>query len=250
MASLKEWIAGRNPVYEVLRASRRKCYRILLASGVEEKGRLAEILSLAKNLHLPVERVQRQRIDSIEESNQGIAMEVGDYPFAELDDIIELAQAKQEPLFCLALDMIQNPQNFGTLLRTAELVGVHGVVIPLRRTSLVTPAVVHSSAGASEHMFIAQANLAQALSELKDAGAWVVGLEGGASAQPIEEIRLDGGLVVVVGSEGEGMRPLVRESCDHIAKLSMTGKIDSMNAAVAGSIALYLAHQARIKAKK
>jgi len=245
MAGLKEWIAGRNPVFEVLRAGRRKCHRLLLASGVEEKGRLAEILAMAKKLRLPIERVQRQRIDSIEESNQGVALEAGDYPFAELDDILELARARQEPLFVLALDMIQNPQNFGTLLRTAELVGVHGVVIPLRRTSLVTPAVVHSSAGASEHMLIAQANLAQAISEMKDAGAWVVGLEGGPDAQPIEEIRLDDGLALVVGNEGEGMRPLVRKSCDHIARLYMVGKIDSMNAAVAGSIALYLAHQAR-----
>lgn len=244
---MMEWIAGRNPVYEVLRAGRRKCRRILVASGVEEKGRLAEILAMAKKLRLPIERVQRQRIDSIEVSNQGIAVEVGDYPFVELDDIFALAKERQEPLFILALDMIQNPQNFGTLLRTAELVGVHGVVIPLRRTSLVTPAVVHSSAGASEHMLIAQANLAQAISEMKDANAWVVGLEGGPQAQPIEEIRLDGGLVLVVGNEGEGMRPLVRNSCDHIARLSMVGKIDSMNAAVAGSIALYLAHQARNK---
>jgi 23S rRNA (guanosine2251-2'-O)-methyltransferase len=117
MAGLKEWIAGRNPVYEVLRAGRRKCYRILLASGVEEKGRLAEILSLAKSLRLPVERVQRQRIDCIDESNQGIAVEAGDYPFVEVDDILELAKSKQEPLFCLVLDMIQNTQNFGTLLR-------------------------------------------------------------------------------------------------------------------------------------
>ncbi len=247
MAGLKEWIAGRNPVYEVLRAKRRKCYRILLAGGVEEKGRLAEVLSLARQERLPVERVPRQRIDSIDESNQGIAIEVGDYPFVELDDILELAASRQEPPFLLVLDMIQNPQNFGTLLRTAELVGVHGVVIPLRRTSLVTPAVAHSSAGASEHMLIAQANLAQAISEMKDAGAWVIGLEGGPNAQPIEEVRLDGGLALVVGNEGEGMRPLVRQSCDLVARLSMTGKIDSMNAAVAGSIALYLAHQARIK---
>lgn len=247
---MKEWIAGRNPVYEVLRAGRRKCYRILLASGVEEKGRLTEILGMAKKTRLPVEHVHRQRIDSIEESNQGIAIEVGDYPFADLVDIFELAKTKEEPLFCLALDMIQNPQNFGALLRTAELVGVHGVVIPLRRTSLVTPAVVHSSAGATEHMLIAQANLAQAISEMKDAGAWVVGLEGGPQSQPIEEIRLDGGLALVVGNEGEGMRPLVRKSCDHIVRLSMVGKIDSMNAAVAGSIALYLAHQARNKANK
>ncbi len=244
---MTEWIAGRNPVFEVLRAGRRKCRRILVASGVEEKGRLAEILTMAKKTRLPVERVQRQRIDNIETSNQGVAVEVGDYPFVELDDIFALAKERQEPLFILALDMIQNPQNFGVMLRTAELVGVHGVVIPLRRTSLVTPAVVHSSAGATEHMLIAQANLAQAISEMKDAGAWVVGLEGGPQSQPIEEIRLDGGLALVVGNEGEGMRPLVHKSCDHIARLSMVGKIDSMNAAVAGSIALYLAHQARNK---
>lgn len=249
MAGLKEWITGRNPVFEVLRADRRKCYRVLVAVGVEEKGRLAEILTIVKNRRLPIEKVQRQRIDSLDDANQGIAIEVGDYPYAELDDIFDLAKSREEPIFCLALDMIQNPQNLGTLLRTAEIVGVHGVVIPLRRTSLVTPAVVQSSVGACEHMLIAQANLAQALSEMKDAGAWVIGLEGGENAQPIEEVRLDGGLTLVVGNEGEGMRPLVRQSCDLIARLSMSGKIDSFNAAVAGSIALYLAHQARNKTK-
>ncbi|MFN2152594.1 MAG: 23S rRNA (guanosine(2251)-2'-O)-methyltransferase RlmB, partial [Anaerolineales bacterium] len=139
----------------------------------------------------------------------------------------------------------QDPQNLGTLLRTAEAVGVHGVVIPLARTAQVTPAVVNASSGASEHLLIAQANLSQVISTLKEEGLWIIGLEGSAEASTASQIRLDGPLGLVVGSEGEGMRRLVRESCDLLLQLPMRGQIESLNAAVAGSIALYLAMQAR-----
>jgi 23S rRNA (guanosine2251-2'-O)-methyltransferase len=135
-------------------------------------------------------------------------------------------------------------------LRTAEAVGVHGVLIPLRRAAEVTPAVVSASAGASEHMLVAQINLAQAINELKEAGAWVVGLEGSPQAQPVEQVRLDGALALVVGSEGEGMRDLVRKSCDVLVRLPMQGRVESLNAAVAGSVVLYLALQARINRTK
>ncbi len=147
----------------------------------------------------------------------------------------------------LLLDTLQDPQNFGTLLRTAESVGVHGVVIPLARTAEVTASVVNASSGASEHLLISQANLAQAIGLLKDAGVWIIGLEGSNQAQSPGEIRLDGAAGIVVGSEGKGMRPLVRKSCDLLMKLPMQGEIESLNAAVAGSVALYLAYLARNK---
>jgi len=242
---MKEWIVGRNPVYEVLRAHRREFFRLLVATGVEEKGRLLEILSLAPQRRLTVERVNRQRLDGIDENHQGIALEASGYPYAALPDIIELAETRQQPLFVLVLDMLQNPQNLGTVLRSAEAVGVHGVLMPLRRAAGVTPAVVHASSGASEHLLVAQANLAQAIDTLKETGAWVIGLAGEEDAQPAARVRLDGPLALVLGNEGEGMRQLVRQKCDMLLKLPMRGQIESLNAAVAGSIVLYMALAAR-----
>lgn len=242
---MREWITGRNPVYEVLRAGRRQVFRLQVAEGVQEKGRLAEILRLSEKRKLRVERVTRARLDVLAPGHQGVALEAGDYPYSALADILDFAQEKQEPPFLLILDTLQDPQNLGTLLRTCEAVGVHGVLLPLRRTVTVTPAVVHASSGASEHLLIAQANLAQSIETLKDLGVWVVGLEDSPDAALPDQVRLNGPLGLVVGSEGEGMRPLVRASCDLLLRLPMRGRIDSLNAAVAGSVALYLAWQAR-----
>jgi 23S rRNA (guanosine2251-2'-O)-methyltransferase len=247
---MKEWITGRNPVYEVLRTRRREVFRLLLAAGAEEKGKLAEILKLAAGRKLKIERVPRAQIDGLGEPGsqaQGVALETSAYPYVALPDILYRAKERQEPLFVLVLDMIQNPQNLGTLLRTAEVVGVHGVIMPLARAASVTPAVVHASVGASEHLLVAQANLAQSIEKLKQAGAWVIGLEGGEEAQPASSVRLDGPLALVVGNEGEGMRLLVRKNCDLLMRLPMRGQIESLNAAVAGSVALYLALDAREK---
>ena len=241
----KEWITGRNPVYETLRTRRRQVFRLLVAQGVQEKGRLAVILEEAKNQRVPVEWAPRPRLDALGENPQGVALETSGYAYADLQDVLERAAERAEPLFVLVLDLIQNPQNLGTLLRTGEAAGIHGVVLPLARAAGVTPAVVSASAGASEHLLIAQANLAQAIEKLKKAGAWVIGMDSGAQAQPLERVRLDGPLALVVGNEGEGLRPLVRASCDLVMRLPMRGEIESLNAAVAGSIALYLAVQAR-----
>jgi 23S rRNA (guanosine2251-2'-O)-methyltransferase len=247
---MKEWIAGRNPVYETLISHRRDFFRLLIASGVDEKGRLTEIIQLAEKYNLKAERVPRAQLDGIAENHQGVTLQTSSYPYAALTDILAKAEESGEPLLVLALDTIQNPQNLGTLLRTAEAAGVHGVLVPLRQTAGVTPVVVHTSAGASEHLLIAQANLAQGLTTLKQAGAWVVGLEGGPEARPIEDVNLNGPLVVVVGNEGDGMRSLVQKSCDFVVRLPMKGKIESLNAAVAGSIVLYRVLQAREKSTK
>ena len=241
----KEWIIGRNPVYETLRAKRRDYFRLLVAQGVEEKGRVADILKLAAACRLPVTRVPRPQLNRLvqdEESHQGVALEASGYPYVALADILERAEQRQQPPFLLALDLLQNPQNLGTLMRTAEAVGVHGILIPLRRATGVTPAVVHASAGASEHLLVAQLNLAQALETLKqDAGVWVMGLEGGPQSQPYDRVKMNGPLALVVGSEGEGMRDLVRHTCDVLVSLPMLGQIESLNAAVAGSVMLYKA---------
>lgn len=249
---MKEWISGRNPAAEVLRAGRRQVFRARVAQGVQEKGRISEILRLLKSRKVPVEQVQRRQLDSLGEGHQGIALETSAYPYSSLPDILELAEKRSEPAFILILDTLQDPQNLGSLLRTAEIVGIHGVLLPFRRTATITPAVVSASSGASEHLLVAQTNLAQSIELLKERNIWIAGLEGRPDGQTgkVEvytpgQIRLDGPLALVVGNEGEGMRPLVRDSCDFLLQLPMRGQIDSFNAAVAGSIALYLAWQAR-----
>jgi 23S rRNA (guanosine2251-2'-O)-methyltransferase len=242
---MREWITGRNPVFETITAHRRECFRIMLATGVEEKGVISQILSLAKENKIPVERVNRQKLDSLGGNPQGIALEAAPYPYADLRDILVAAERCEEKPYVLILDTLQDPQNLGTLLRSAEAFGVHGVIIPPHSAAGVTPAVVHASSGACEHLLIAATNLAQAISELKQANVWVVGLDAGEDAQDIADINLDGALALVVGSEAEGMRPLVRRSCDVIARLPMIGRIESLNAAVSGSIALYLVSRTR-----
>ena len=242
---MREWITGRNPVYEVLRAGRRQIFRLLVARGVQEKGRLAEVLELISKSKISIEWVPRSQIETFGTGHQGVALETSGYPYATLGEILVRAQALQEPPLVLILDTLQDPQNLGTLLRTAEIVGVHGVLLPYRRTATVTPAVVSVSSGASEHLLIAQTNLAQAITILKEEGIWVIGLESAPQAQLPPEIRLDGPLALVVGSEGGGMRQLVSKSCDLLLRLPMRGQIGSLNAAVAGSVALYLTWQAR-----
>jgi 23S rRNA (guanosine2251-2'-O)-methyltransferase len=242
---MREWICGRNPVYETLRAGRRNFFRLLVAEGAQEKGRLVDIQRLCQERKLPVERVSRQRLQSIDENHQGIALEASGYPYSDLQDILLLAESRHEPLFVLVLDALQDPQNLGTLLRTAEVVGVQGVLLPLRHTVTVTPAVVGASSGASEHLLVAQMNLAQAIRELKEAGAWVVGLEGSQTAERVDQVRLDGAIALVVGGEGQGMRLLVHDSCDVLLRLPMRGQVESLNASVAGSVALYMTWQRR-----
>jgi 23S rRNA (guanosine2251-2'-O)-methyltransferase len=246
---MKEWITGRNPVYEVFQARRRHFFKLRVAAGSEEKGRLLEIMEFARKLHLPVEKVPRHVLDNLTEHHQGVALEASLYPYSDVPSILQRAQQRSEPLFVLLLDLIQDPQNLGTLIRSAEAWGVHGLVMPSRQSASVTPTVVHASAGASEHLLIAQANLSQAIEAFKGGGAWVVGLEFGPDSRPIEQAPLDGPLALVVGSEGEGLRSLTRKSCDVLAALPMKGRVQSVNAAVAGSLALYMAYQARIKKK-
>jgi 23S rRNA (guanosine2251-2'-O)-methyltransferase len=246
---LKEWIYGRNAVHETLRAGRRRAYRLKVAEGIQASGTLDKAKRLADNKKLPIETVPRRELDGLADNHQGIALQADEYPYAVFHQLLDSSQSKSTPPFFLILDTLQDPQNLGTLLRTAEAVGVHGVILPQRRTATVTPAVVNASSGASEHLLIAQHNLAQAIEEFKKSNIWVIGLEGDEGSQPVDQVHLDGAIALVVGSEGEGMRRLVRESCDVVLRLPMQGKIESLNAAVAGSVVLYLAWQARGYAK-
>jgi len=243
MAAAHEKIYGRNPVLETLRAARRTCYSLQVAQGVEQRGALAEALDLARAQSVPVERLPRKEFDLLEGNHQGVAVEVSPYPYADLTGILDRAASSGPNALVLLLDELQDPQNLGSLLRTAEAVGVCGVIIPAHRSAGVTPAVVRASAGASEHLHVARHNLDQAIRKLKDGGFWIAGLERDPHAQPLSEAALGGKLAVVVGSEGSGLRRLVREACDFLVRIPMHGRIDSLNAAVAGSIVLYAARE-------
>ena len=243
---MKEWITGRNPVFEVLRAKRRHVFRLMLLRGVKQDGHLPEILRMARERKVQVVEAQRQQLDTIDKHNQGIALEASEYPYAALEDLLAHAKASGEAPFFLLLDLIQDPQNLGSLLRTAELMGVHGVIMPSSQSAQITPGVVHASSGGTEHLLVAQYNLAQAIDRIKQLDdVWVYGLDASPKARPVQQLRLSGGVALVVGNEGEGLRSLVRSKCDDLMSLAQYGRLDSLNAAVAGSIALYLARQAR-----
>jgi 23S rRNA (guanosine2251-2'-O)-methyltransferase len=178
--------------------------------------------------------------------HQGVALEVASYPYVEVETILRGAGRLGEQPFILALDHLQDPHNLGALLRTAEVAGVHGAIIPSRRAVEVTPAVVSASAGASEHLRVARVtNLVRTLESLKADGLWVVGLENRPNAVPYYQADLNLPLVLVVGAEGQGLGRLVRESCDLLLRLPTRGRVKSLNASVAGGIAVYAALAAR-----
>ena len=210
-----------------------------------KKGRIQDILKLARSRNISSEPVDRHELNRIGKNNQGIALEASEYSYSDLEMIFQKAEKASEPLLMLMLDQIQDPQNFGTLIRSAELFGVHGILIPPRRAVGITPAVVSASSGASEHLLVAQGNLAQAIDRVKEQNGWVIGLDMDVLSVPLGQVDWSGNTALVVGSEGSGLRRLVREKCDFITHIPMKGQLDSLNAAVAGSIALYAACQRR-----
>jgi len=239
---VREILYGRQPVHETLRARRRQAFRLLLAEGVKPTGIVGQILILAQGANAPVQVVDRQMLDRLggEANHQGLAAEVSGYPYVDLVSLLDVTKQTGEPPFLLLLDHILDPQNLGSLLRTAEAVGVHGVVLPSRRATEVTPAAVRASAGAAEHVRVAQvSNLVQAMQHLKAEGIWLAGLEALPGAPLYTQTDLNGPLGLVVGSEGEGLARLVRETCDFLIRLPLCGQVGSLNAAVAGAIALY-----------
>lgn len=239
---------GHWSVMEAMRAQRRPLEQLLLTEGVGERGKLSDILQLARSRGLKVRRIPRGIMDDITNNarHQHTALRVGPYPYVELEDILHNADVRGERPFLLMLDLVKDPQNVGVLLRIADSVGIHGIVLQERRSVGITPAVISSSSGAAEHLNIARVtNLVQTMRELRDAGVWLVGLDTGKMLPPLDAVDLNVPLGIVLGSEGEGMRRLVRESCDVLATLPMRGKVASLNVATVGSIALYNAWNAR-----
>ena len=243
-----EFIYGHWAVMESLRAGRRTIDQLLLTETLEEKGMVAEIVTLAREKGVKMQRVHRRIMDDLANggNHQNTALRVGAYPYADVEDILSLAQQRNEKPFILILDLLKDPQNVGVLLRVAESVGVHGILIQERRSVEVTPAVVNASSGAVEFMQVAQVNnLVNAMKDLKEQDVWMIGLEAGSDIVPINKTDLNISLGLVLGSEGEGMRRLVRDTCDMLVTLPMRGHLASLNVATAGSVALYAAWQAR-----
>lgn len=239
-----ELLYGRQAVREALRAGRRRGGALYLARGLAASETLTEIRERARGL--PLHTLDREQLDALTAgaNHQGVALAAGPYPYASLDQPLALAQARCQPPLLLLLDRVQDPQNLGALLRSAEACAVHGVILPRHRAAGVTPAVVNASAGAVEHLLICQeTNLTATIKQLKTAGLWVAGLEAHPRAQPYDAVDLRGPLAIVVGSEGFGLSRLVAEQCDWLLQLPMAGQINSLNAAVAGSVLLF--HVAR-----
>ena len=233
-------IWGRHPVYEALKAGR-SVDRILMAEALRPSGLIADVLRLSAERNVQVQRVDRKILDrmSAGANHQGVLAEVAEYQYRSLADLIAAAQGQPGLPWFLALDSLEDPQNFGTLLRTADATGVTGVIIPLHRSVGVTPAVEKASAGAVEYLPIARVtNLARSLQELKRHGYWAVGLDS-TGDEIYDRFPVDVPLVLVVGAEGSGIGRLVRENCDVLVRLPMRGNVASLNAAVAGSIVLY-----------
>jgi 23S rRNA (guanosine2251-2'-O)-methyltransferase len=245
---MTDFLYGHWAVMEALRAGRRPLEQLLITESTDEKGRVGEIIELAQKRSVNIRRVPRRIIDDLAEgaNHQNVVLRAGAYPYATLDDAFALAQKRGEKPFLLLLDLLKDPQNVGSLLRVADAVGLHGVILPDRRSVSITPAVVNASSGAIEHLNVIQVNnLVNVMKELKARDVWLVGLEVGPDVPPIDRTDLNIALGLVLGSEGEGMRRLVRDTCDMLLSLPMRGQVASLNVATVGSVALYAAWQAR-----
>lgn len=220
----------------MLAAARRTPYRLFAAEGSQRDGRWPEIARLAQDAHVVVDEVPRILLDDLTRgaNHQGVAADASPYPYASLDEVVEREGT------VLVLDHLQDPQNLGTLLRAAEAAQVAGVVIPQDRAVAVTAAVVNASAGAVEHLIVAKIpNLARALEELKSSGRWVIGLDRTSTSVDLFSADLPTPIALVVGSEGSGIGPNIARRCDVTISLPMRGRIESLNAATAGSIVLF-----------
>jgi len=239
-----EVLAGPHAVLAALQAARRRVHRVHLQRDRSSRPEMDAIIALCAQGGVPVGAASARDLAALAEGvpHQGVVAQVGPYPLATTEAMLGAARAKDELPLLLALDGIQDPHNLGAILRTADAVGVHGVIVPTDRAASVTPTVSRVSVGAAEHLLVAQCvNLVRELDRLKEEGLWVVGVEQHPGAQGLWDIAFDMGTVLVVGSEGSGMRRLTVETCDLLASIPMAGRVSSLNASVAASLALYAA---------
>jgi 23S rRNA (guanosine2251-2'-O)-methyltransferase len=243
-------IVGRQPVLEALK-SRQPIERILILHGTSGS-HIDQAKQLARKLAIPVKEADKERFAELADDtqSQGIIAIIDSYRYAEIEEILAIAQRKNEPSFILVLDEIEDPHNLGALIRSAECAGVHGVIIPLHNAASVNSTVVKTSAGATAHIAIARVtNIAQTLDELKKAGVWIVGTEM-QSDKPYYEHDYRGSLAIVIGNEGKGIRRLVKEKCDFLVNIPMHGKIESLNASVAGALVMFEAAKGKLQKSK
>lgn len=231
-----ELLYGRNAVRESLRAARRTPTTLYIADGVREDDRVREIMDLAQDQEAILDRVPRQLLDDLTRggNHQGIALDTSAFTYADLEDAIEADGT------VIVMDHINDPQNFGTLMRAADASGVAGIVLPQDRSVSVTPAVVNASAGAVEHLTVALTpNLARAIDKLEESGRWIIGMDEDEESNSLFDADVPTPVALVLGAEGTGLTPIVRKRCQMVISLPMRGHVDSLNAATAGSIVLY-----------
>jgi len=237
---VSDWIGGRRPVAEALAAGR-EAIRLLISATAKPAPELRAIIDAARRLHLPIDHVpadQMTRIASFD-GHQGVLLEVGERRFADLDEIVARARSAERDPFVLVLEHLQDPTNFGTLLRSAEAAGVDGVVFPERGAAPLSAAAVKASAGASEHLLLARLpTIGEAIHELKESGLRLAAADQDAPESAWES-DLSGPLAIVVGSEGSGLSGATRRRCDLLVSFPMAGRIASLNAATAGALLLF-----------
>lgn len=237
-----EWLYGRNPVEEALAAGRRTATEIILPPArADEDDQLQRIRDEARARRLVIRTMERERLDKLTRfgHHQGFALKTTGYPYVGIEEILADVRNDENALV-VVLDHLEDPQNVGSILRTACAVGATGVVIPEDRACGITPAVVRASAGGAEHIRVAHVvNIVRAMQDLKEAGLWLTGLDWGPDAKTYTEVDFTGRVGLVVGAEGAGLSRLVRENCDFIAELPMPGGFESLNAGVATAVTLY-----------
>lgn len=243
-ADNSEQLEGRHPVIEALKSGR-ELNKILLAEGVEG-GSSNEILARAKERGIVVQRVPKAKLDTlaVTRNHQGVVAYLAAKDYVDLEVILEAADKSPRPGLIVVLDEIEDPHNLGSILRTADGVGAHGVIIPKRRAVPLTATVAKASAGAIEHVPVARvANISQTLETLKKAGYWVVGTDVNADNM-YYQVDMTGPVVMVIGNEGKGLGEVVKKRCDYLVRLPMIGKVQSLNAGVAAGVLLYeVVHQ-------
>jgi 23S rRNA (guanosine2251-2'-O)-methyltransferase len=234
-----EFIIGRNPVMEALRSGR-EINQIMIGEG-SQKGSLGKLVQMAKESNVLIKHVPKRKLDQLTDNanHQGVVATVAAYEYSEMDDLFKLAEEKNELPFFIILDEIEDPHNLGSIMRTADAVGAHGIIIPKRRAVGLTAAVAKSSTGAIEYIPVVRVtNIARTMEELKERGLWFVGTDADGT-HDYREVKYDMGVGLVIGSEGKGMSRLVKEKCDFVVSLPMVGSVTSLNASVAAGLLLY-----------
>lgn len=245
MSGQEEIIVGKNPVLEALRSGR-EINKIWISEGAKKSG-IKELLDLARERGVFVQFVPKKKIDQLspEANHQGIAASIAAYKYADLDDLFDVAKARNEDPFFIILDELEDPHNLGSIIRTADAIGVHGIIIPKRRSVGLTATVAKASTGAIEHVPVCRVNnLAQTVDELKERGLWIAGTDAQGS---IDYRKMDAALplAIIIGSEGKGMSRLLKEKCDFLYYLPMVGHVNSLNASVAAALLMYEVYRKR-----